>query len=295
MNADAGATATSALRWIRTGAGDGYEVPLAVLERAGARACVLVLPALGTRAGYYERFATALHAHGFAVGILEYRGHGESALRAARTRNWGFRECLERDIPAAIAELRHRFPQAALCLCGHSLGGHFSAMLSALQPQAMDAIALVACGTPYAGAYTGRTRELVQKLIRWMPWLHALFGYFPGERLRFGGREARKLMRDWRVLAQTNRYHARGIERDFEAGIAQWRGPLLVLRMAEDPFAPAAAVAAIGEKFRAAAVRKDVLDSAALGTRADHYGWCREPQAAVARIASWLDGIHKGE
>jgi predicted alpha/beta hydrolase len=264
-------------------------VPLGVYRREGARSAVLILPALGTRAKYYERFAAELHAQGRTAAIMELRGHGHSELRASRREDWGFRELIEQDIPTAIAYLQGVAPDAAVYLCGHSLGGHLAVALAALSPGSFRGLALVACGTPWHALFRGRDRVRLRVLLRLMPLLQALWGYFPGDRVGFGGREARTLMRDWSELATANRYAVTGIERDIEAGIAAYTGPVLALRMAEDRLGPAAAVAAVTDRFGCARLSEQVLEGAEQGVRADHYGWCREPRAAAGRVGAWID------
>jgi len=269
---------------------DGPAIRLLLREPAASDTLLLVLPALGTPAKTYERFAGAAAAAGIATAVMELRGYGTSAVRAARNCDWGFRELLREDLPAAIAGLRARHPRHRLLLCGHSLGGHLAVALSALAPQSFDGIVLVACGSPWIGAYRGRTRLMIGLLTLLIPLLGGLCGYFPGNRIGFAGREARTLMRDWRRLATHNHYQAQGIEQDLEAGIAAYRGPVLALRMAEDAFAPEAAERAVTRKFRCAVLDSRVLQSGDLGARADHYGWCRKPQAAVEVIAAWIPG-----
>lgn len=277
------------MEWVKIPTGDGYEVPLMVGDAREGRASVLVLPALGTRASYYEAFGAALQERGLQVALFEPRGHGESALRPSRQSDWGFREWLTHDMPAAIAHLKALSPEAPLYLCGHSIGGHLSAALSALAPQSFDGIALIACGSPHFELYDPKTRRQIRFLTRIMPALHLAYGYFPGDRVGFAGREARTLMRDWRVLARENRYAAQGIDEDLEAGIAKFSGPVLNVRMSEDPLASEAAVRAVSERFRSARHASHVLDAEALGGRADHYGWCKRPAAVVRLLAGWID------
>lgn len=276
------------MAWQKVSAGDGYEVPLQIMGGADGGAGVLVLPALGTRASYYERFGAALAGQGLRVALFEPRGHGESALRPARGCDWGFREWLINDMPAAIAYLRERDPGAPLYLCGHSIGGHLSVALSALAPESFDGIALIACGSPHFELYDKKTQRQIRFLTRLMPALHLAYGYFPGDRVGFAGREARTFMRDWRVLARENRYAAEGIDQDLQPGIAAYGGPVLTVRMNEDSMASESAVAAVSEKLESARHSGHVLGAEELGGRADHYGWCKSPGAVARLVAGWV-------
>ena len=79
-----------------------------------------------------------------------------------------------------------------------------------------------------------------------------------------------------------------GLDEDLEAGIRRYDGPVLVLRMADDDYAPETAVRAVSDRFAAADVDLRVLDADMLGDRADHFRWARRPDAVTAAILSWL-------
>lgn len=196
----------------------GYSVPVRWFPADGD-AAVLLMPALGVAARFYDTLAESLRQQGLAVLVMEQRGHGDSA---------------------------------------------------------------------WVGAYQGRTQRQLQLLIGLVPALTRLLGHYPGERIGFGGREARRLMRDWLQLARHDRYEAAGLDEDLEAGIRRYDGPVLVLRMADDDYAPETAVRAVSDRFAAADVDLRVLDADMLGDRADHFRWARRPDAVTAAILSWL-------
>lgn len=276
---------------IRIGTPAGYEVPLTWLpgnEEAGP--VILLMAALGVPARFYRPIADALSAKGFCVALMEQRGHGDSTLRPGRRSDWGFRAVLENDLPAVMAWVRKQTPDAPLYLMGHSLGGHYAAITAGLRPSEVDGVILVACGTPWWRAFDGGTKVRIRLLIGLLPVCHVAFGYYPGDRLGFGGREARTLMKDWRALAQTNHYSAIGVNRDLDTAIGSYEGPVLAIGLADDDFAPASAVTAVTMKFRNARVENRVIDQTLLGDRADHFRWARTPSAVVDAIRVWADG-----
>lgn len=277
---------------VQVASANGYAVPLRWYAAGNARGNVVLMAALGVAARFYLPMAEQLSGIGLNVALLEQRGHGDSALRASRSCDFGFRDALVDDIPAVLDWLQVRAPRLPVYLMGHSLGGHYAAMTSGRLPQRVDGIVLAACGTPWVQAFTGKTRRQLDLLVRLMPPLIWLLGHYPGETLGFGGREARTLMHDWLVMARDNAYRPRGVAEDLEAGIARYTGPVLSLRMADDAFAPEAAMQAITDKFRAATVSKVVLDAATLGDRADHFRWARSPAAVVAAVERWLPPRH---
>lgn len=120
---------------------------------------------------------------------MEQRGHGHSALRASRKVDFGFREWLTEDIPAAVDAIGGRHDEPLL-IAGHSLGGHLGAVWSALHRERVAGLALVATATPYPGHFEARTARQIRLLRALLPVFHTTLGYFPGDRLGFGGREA---------------------------------------------------------------------------------------------------------
>ena len=73
------------------------------MQPDSSRPVLLCLPAMGVAAGFYTRFAQHLsEATGAAVEVLELRGQGAHEERAARGADYGYREIVEIDIPAAV-------------------------------------------------------------------------------------------------------------------------------------------------------------------------------------------------
>ncbi len=267
---------------------DGYVVPLECYRAASAAHAVLLLPALGLAARFYRPMGHALAARGIHAVLFEQRGHGASAVRAGRAHDYGFREWLKEDIPTALDWIRTQLPGADAVPLGHSLGGHLAACYVGLNPGAVDRLILTACGTPWAAAFEGGRRRQVQVLYRLIPLLGALLGHFPGHRLGFGGREARRLMRDWRRMVPDNTYHAEGIDADLDAAVAGYAGAVLSIRGDADWMAPEAATEAVLAKFARARIQREVLRSKPSEFRADHFRWAREPDRAADLIARWL-------
>lgn len=276
------------LQYIRTKS--GYAVPLDWHPATNDAATIVVMPALGTPCRVYRNFASSLAHRGFNAALIEQRGQDQSALRAGRRCDWGFAEMLANDLPAVLDWIEAQQPDADIYLLGHSLGGHYSAMAAGLLPERIRGLILVATGTPWPPVYPPKTRRQIRLLITLLPLILTLYGHYPGKRLGFGDRDARTLMRDWRRLARTNAYKVRGINRDLEAGIAAYSGPLLTLRLAVDPFAPEQAVRAVAEKFTSAIITERVITSDELGDKADHNRWAKQGEVVAAIIAEWLRG-----
>ncbi len=271
--------------------GAGYTLPVNWCPAESARGSVILMVALGMGARFYQPLAQALQAAGLNVALLEQRGHGDSPWRPSHHCDWGFREPLVNEIPVTLDWVKSRSSGLPVYLMGHSLGGHYSAMAAGVYGEQIDGIILAACGSSWGGGFTGTTRRKLAFLCAMIPPVSALLGYYPGDKLGFGGREARTLMQDWRALAKTNRYQANGFSDDLDCGIAQYSGPVLSLSLADDPFAPPASVDAVVDKFIAASVSNVLLDEQTLGDRADHFRWVRSPAATVELIICWHEKL----
>ncbi len=272
----------------RISSSDGYQVPVSWYPAEEASVSIVLMAALGVAVRFYQPLAVALQQAGVNVALVEQRGHGDSALRPSRKVDFGFREALQQDIPAVLDRLQGHVPELPCYLMGHSLGGHYAAITAARFPERIAGVIITACGSPWTEAFSGRTGLQLKLLCRLIPLFNLLLGYYPGDRLGFGGREARTLMSDWLALAKTNVYQARGVDQNFDAAIGLYSGPLLSIRLADDPFAPEAAMAAVSDKFLRSQVDKVVISAAELGDKADHFRWARTPAAVVDKVMRWL-------
>lgn len=220
--------------------------------------------------------------------MIEQRGLGASSLRPSRDSTWGFAEVMHDDLPVVLDWVRQQAPDQPLYLIGHSLGGHYATMASGLYADRIDGVVLAACGSPWIEAYDGATRDQIGQLVEAIPVLHEQHGYYPGGQVGFGGDEARGVMDDWRHLARTNRYRLDGDDTSVATRVAAYSGPVLMVRMADDDFAPERAVAAGVARFTARRPDERVLTADDIGGAADHFGWARRPKAVVDVIADWL-------
>lgn len=266
----------------------GYQVPVRYFHTRDARANLVLMAALGISARFYVPLAEALHDIGLNVLLVEQRGHGDSALRPSRRVDFGFREAIMEDVPAVMAWLQTHAPGLPLYLMGHSLGGHYAAITAGRFPEQVAGVIVAACGSPWTDGFSGATRRQLKLLLKIIPLCNLGLGYYPGDKIGFGGRESRTLMRDWAALATTNRYQAIGVDEDLEAGIAGFTGPVLSLRMADDAYAPEAAMAAVTDKFLRAPVSKHVVTAEQIGDQADHFRWVRKPEAVAEHVQAWL-------
>ncbi|MCJ8169526.1 alpha/beta hydrolase family protein [Atopomonas sediminilitoris] len=270
-------------------AADGYAIPLTLFARDDLRDacgdCLLIHPALGVRASFYNAFAEALSQQGHCVLVLEQRGQGSSALRAAHHVDYGYAELCD-DLHRAVTWLARHYPQRRRFLLGHSLGGQLGIAYSAMHNSSLHGLVTLASANPHWRHYRGFTRWQLFGLQWLTPVLCRTLGYFPGDRLGFGGREARGLMHDWLQLVRHNRFVA--LRPDLNQRLQRLRLPLLSIGFNQDSFAPIGPVRALGALLENATIEHAQFDAHRLGTVADHFAWAKKPQAVVQHIHHWL-------
>ncbi|MGH8054199.1 MAG: alpha/beta hydrolase family protein [Stenotrophomonas sp.] len=247
-------------------------------------ASLLWLPALGVSARNYQAFAEALAAKGIAVFLHEWRGNGSSSLRPDRQHDWGYREVLDYDLPAAEAVVQRTLPGLPLRLGGHSLGGQLSCCYAGQRNGDLQTLWLVASGTPWWRSFPAPRRYLLPLAYRFLPWLARKRGALPGRRVGFGGTEARGLIRDWARVGLSNHYAAHGLPADLEAGMRSVHAPVSALVFDEDWLAPASSMQSLLQKLPNAPHTLRVMNSSDLGTVADHFHWMKTPQVIVSAL-----------
>jgi predicted alpha/beta hydrolase len=207
-------------------------------ESAGQPRVILICPALGVRASYYDGVALALARSGVTAVVMELRGQGTSSLRAGRGTDWGYEDHVRHDWPAAIAAVQEKFPGAPLYLFGHSLGGQLSALFMARNPTVASGLILVACGTNDHRSWPFPTRYKVLVQMELVAGLARALGYFPGHRVGFGDRQARQEMLDWAFNGRYGRFQPAGAAVDYEAALATLKTSVWAFSLEGDALAP---------------------------------------------------------
>jgi len=252
---------------------------------------LLCLPAMGAAAGYYTPFAQALAAQGLGMAaLLDLRGQGASSARARRD-DFGYREILEFDIPAAIARLRKVFGARPLYVVGHSLGGQLALFSAARPGPRPDGLVLIAAGTAYWRDWPAHQQRAARLGFLGVRTAARLLPFYPGTRLGFGGDQPRRLMRDWGRVTREGRYAPEGSDFDYEGAARTLALPVLSIGIGEDPIAPGSAREALLARLPRSAVTRVEIEGVREHTPwKRHFSWARRPEEAVGALTSWLQG-----
>lgn len=256
---------------------------------APAAPVVLAMPAMGVRASFYQGLATPLAKTGFRLVSCDLRGHGRSSVRPSRTIDYGFREMLEQDWPAAVGAVNAEYPGAPVVLLGHSLGGKLSLLFASANPGAVSAVVSVASCSIYWRAFPWPLRLPLLCFTQLAAASATLFGHYYGHRVGFGGNEARSMMSDWAYQARSGRYRAKGSSIDYEGRLATMETPSLIMSIAGDSYAPRPAVDHLfGKLDPRFATRLHLQDERLKEVDGVHFGWARQPEAVLEAAIRWL-------
>jgi predicted alpha/beta hydrolase len=270
----------------RVVATDGVVLAAHFFEPAEApRGAVLLVPAMGTHQAFYAPLARWLAAQGFVAATFDYRGTGRSLEGPVRGVKADLLDWARLDCAAALDALAVRAPGLPVTWVGHSLGGQILPFVP--NRARIDLIVTVGAGIGYWRLYPWR--------LRWAaPWLWyllvpaslALFGYFPGRRLRKIGDVPRGAMAQWRRWCLDPDYAA-GAERAHDR-YASVRTPIVGLAFTDDELMSARAFERLHALYSGAPRTLRRIAPAQAGVRrVGHFGFFREATGA----ALWREAL----
>ncbi len=270
---------------------DGQRLALRSHPAADGARCAVLLPAMGVPAAYYDPFAAVLATTGLRVVVADLRGTGASGPPATRASRYGYRE-LAGDVELTLAMVAELFPGPAPLLIGHSLGGHAAALHLALSPTAdgVAGLVLLATGTPYHRCYPGLRGAGVRSAARLVRTIAGAVGWWPGDRLGFGGRQASGVMRDWAYLVRTGRFPTVD-GADPETAMATVGVPVLAISVAGDRYTPGQTLDHLCAKLSAAPVIRHHYTRTESGAVMDHFRWTRAGSALADRIGQFASRL----
>lgn len=256
-------------------------------SKADGGAVLILLPALGIRASFYRKLAFGLAENGVTSVVVEQRGNGESPYRPGRQHKFTLFDYLSEDIAAVTDWCRQQFPDRPVYIGGHSLGGHMASIAAGENPKSYAGVVHLACGFPYHKDFPQPASGFVKLLIAIIPMLTAVFGYYPGHWFKFGGREFRGLMMDWRNWARFGRYAVNRIE-DADDKVAAYKGKALSIAFEKDSLATHEAIERSRRALRGARLTRLKLGRAEQGDFLGHVEWGKRPAGVVLALSRWF-------
>lgn len=236
---------------------------------------ILIAPALGVRADYYSKLGEELAQAGFLAISCDWRGHGLSSERPKKGLDYGY-ETYVLDMDEVIDWAKGKWPGLKLSLMGHSLGGQIGSMHKARFPQKIDRIILTASCTLTPSNWPWSFRWKIILAGRLLPLLGNLLGYYPGDKLGFGGREFKSVMGDWGRSTHSGKYLPVGSDFDYEAAFPQTQAVVLGIHYSKDNWVNEKAVRDLYGKFHPdSPFQFHVIDGF------NHFNWAKKPAAVV--------------
>jgi predicted alpha/beta hydrolase len=217
--------------------------------------------------GWFGRF---LAERGWGVLSFDYRGVGKSCNEGSEE-HITLDDWVNLDLPAAAAAVRRRCNPRFLAVFAHSLGGQLLGQ-SPIGTQIDGALLLAAqCGIPRL--FHGRGWLSVRYAYTLFPLLIHLIGRLPVSRFTFPQRCPAGAILQWVKWGRTGTFT--DIEdRNLEAHFAHVRIPLTAITIADDPYAPPAAVDVLTRMYVNASIQRRTLHPSTYGVdRIGHFGF----------------------
>lgn len=263
-------------------------VPIARYDAVGTPTATLVLlPALGIRGTFYRKLARGLAANGVTTIIVEQRGHGESPVRPSRRDTFDLKSYLHQDIKTVLNWAESELPSSPLYVGGHSLGGHMASIAAGAFPKRIAGVVHLACGFPYYGDYKKPASGFVKLIAAIIPPLTAIMGHYPGHWFKFGGREFRGLMMDWRHWALKGRYAVPGIE-NADKDIAAFDGRAISIAFDNDALASSASIERSRNALASAVMTRLKLTEKEQDAYLGHVDWGKRPDGVIRVLGEWF-------
>jgi predicted alpha/beta hydrolase len=283
---------------LQVSSGDGTSVAVRryASDTGGEKGSVVIGGAMGVKQDFYGPFARWLASQGYRVFSFDYRGVGDSRPDALGKSLRGFDADLfswAADFDTVIAHALRGSAELPLYVVGHSLGAQLPGMLA--HHDRIHGLVSVAAGSGYWRDNAPPLKRVA--LYFWyalVPTMTALFGYFPGKRLRKVGDLPRGVIWQWRRWCLNPRYHV-GAEGDaVRVQFEEVRFPLVALSITDDELMTERGTRVLVDCYANAPRRIErVAPADAHVSRIGHFGLFRDQFQSTlwARVVTLLQGF----
>ena len=259
------------------------------LKTSSRTPIILCLPAMGTASKYYAPLIESLNDCGYISLCGELRGTGSSTASPMNA-DFSYKEIIDYDIPTSITKIRKIYPSNPLYLLGHSLGGQLSLLYSSVDDSELSGVIVVASGSVFYKSYGFPNNIAVLIGTQVANLISKIVGYFPGNKLGFGGVQPKGIIKDWAYQSRTGNYKLQSSCVNFESRLRTLDIPILAISIEQDNLAPEGAVEHLCEKMESAAIERKHF-SIKLGDpkRNPHFYWVKDNKGVVNQASSWID------
>lgn len=236
---------------IHTGA---HAINASLFPAADAASVLIIAPATGVKQTFYAKFATYLSTRGITVVTFDYSGIGRSLngnIKDVHSNaySWG-----SVDLEKVLQYVGQNYPNTKKNLLGHSIGGQLIGF--AKSATKMDKILLVAAQSGYWRFWKGMARIQMWYYSHLLfPVLVRLFGYLPSKSLSSMENLPKNMAKQWSAWCRDPEYLF-GTIPPAKTYYSKIRSSLCALSIANDPYAPKAAVDWLTDKYIAANTKK---------------------------------------
>jgi predicted alpha/beta hydrolase len=270
---------------------DGYRLAGTLYRpRTPNRRAVLLQAASGVKQEYYGKFAAYLAGRGFAALTFDYRGIGRSRPPKLRGFKAQMRDWAEKDIAGALDYLARATHGARLIGIGHSFGGQAFGIVPGNERYA--AAMTVGAQSGYWKHWHGTGRAGMWFLTHvLLPGISRLHGYFPSRLFGQGEDLPAGVAREWASWCRHPAYIVGAL--GAQEAYARFTAPIRVVAVADDSYAPPAAVDAFLEFYPNALRKLERVDPAQVGGGPiGHFGFFRErfKETLWKAAADWMEG-----
>jgi predicted alpha/beta hydrolase len=165
---------------------------------------------------------------------------------------------------------------------GHSLGGQLSVAGISRWHQPGAKVIVVGSGTVHFQAWSGLEKWRILFSTQFASTLARVLGYFPGDKLGFGGVQGKRLIVDWAHASRTGTFR-------LEHGLEQFSPEVLAIHVKGDTYAPRASTERLVRKLVNAQVTWADVEPPAEPKRQDpHFRWMKDPRAVAETAARFL-------
>lgn len=253
---------------------------------------LIIMPAMGVSANFYEPFAYMLVKNGLNVVTSDLRGHGESSIRPGRSVDFGYREMVLYDWPCVMAQVKMLFPHSPKIILGHSLGGQLSTLYIAQNSSSVDGFIMVAAPSLYYKDWHFPRSIALLFSTQIFKWIARIFGYFPGRKIGIGGTEAMQLVKDWARVVLKGSYDMIDQSINYQSDLRMIRIPVLAISFSDDGFAPKRAVDRLCQKMPNICLARWHLAPEDIGcNKLGHFWWMNQREPLADRVSRWLTSV----